>query len=328
VTSAETRAACLDAETLAAWMDGGLSGSDLASAEAHAATCMRCQTMLAAMAKTAPVPVVSARSWRRFLVPALVPLTAVTAVAIWLAVPQNEITQAPVASVAPIEADQPRPVAPPPPPVQDDARAGVESRVQTIAPKQRADIERRERAVGQLAEAPAATPPAAAAPVPAPPAPSAANAEFSAPAETKQSSLAARSETVRLANEQATAQKASGRAALDVIAPEPPKGWRVNNDRVERSTDGGSTWTVQYSEPDAGLIALSSPSPNVCWVVGRAGLVLLTTDGRTWQRLSFPKTGDLASVLASDEKNAVVFSGEGTVYVTQDAGRTWSSPKR
>src|SRR5262245_66254125 len=47
---------CLDADTLAAWTDGGLSGQALAAAEAHAASCVRCQAVLAAMARTAHMP--------------------------------------------------------------------------------------------------------------------------------------------------------------------------------------------------------------------------------------------------------------------------------
>src|SRR5512138_325541 len=47
--------ACLDAETLAAWADGALDAGALAAAEAHAADCARCQAMLAAMARTAPL---------------------------------------------------------------------------------------------------------------------------------------------------------------------------------------------------------------------------------------------------------------------------------
>src|SRR5712692_3582980 len=43
--------ACLDAETIAAWADGGLSRRDRAAAEAHAAECPRCQAVVAALVK-------------------------------------------------------------------------------------------------------------------------------------------------------------------------------------------------------------------------------------------------------------------------------------
>ena len=43
--------ACLDAETLAAWVDGGLSGATLEVAEGHVADCARCQAMVATLAR-------------------------------------------------------------------------------------------------------------------------------------------------------------------------------------------------------------------------------------------------------------------------------------
>ena len=52
----ETGRECLDAETLAAWADDALSARERADAEAHAANCARCQTMLAAMIRTQPAP--------------------------------------------------------------------------------------------------------------------------------------------------------------------------------------------------------------------------------------------------------------------------------
>src|SRR5919199_39235 len=55
--------ACLDADALAAWSDGRLSGRERAAAESHAAGCARCQTLLAAMARTAP-PAAARRWWR------------------------------------------------------------------------------------------------------------------------------------------------------------------------------------------------------------------------------------------------------------------------
>ncbi len=118
---------CLDAETVAAWMDGVLPADVLAAAEGHAAGCARCQAVLSAMARTAPP--VERRSWWpasltfRFLVPAT---AAATAVALWIAVapgvkqpelpgPSSEFDR--VASVpAPSMAPSPpaaRPVAPP-----------------------------------------------------------------------------------------------------------------------------------------------------------------------------------------------------------------------
>jgi len=69
---------CLDAETIARWADDALSRRERAAVEAHAAGCARCQSMLAAMARTAP-PAVPRPWFRSPLVAWVAPLTAVAA---------------------------------------------------------------------------------------------------------------------------------------------------------------------------------------------------------------------------------------------------------
>src|SRR5215467_7497469 len=79
---------CLDAEILAAWSEGTLGRRERADVEAHAATCARCQAMLAAMAKTEP-PVPSHKWWQTSTVRWLVPLATVStiAVVVWMKAP-------------------------------------------------------------------------------------------------------------------------------------------------------------------------------------------------------------------------------------------------
>ena len=82
---------CLDADTLAAWFEGSLEGSERSSAEAHAANCARCQAMLAVMVRTTPVPAARSgspiRKWLMMLGPAM---AAAAAVALWFAVDQGQ----------------------------------------------------------------------------------------------------------------------------------------------------------------------------------------------------------------------------------------------
>src|SRR5262245_43272587 len=77
---------CVDAESLAAWMEGGLSGDARATVEKHAVGCARCQALLASMARTAPD--VEVRPWWRSVTAKwLVPVAAiVTALVVWLSV--------------------------------------------------------------------------------------------------------------------------------------------------------------------------------------------------------------------------------------------------
>jgi photosystem II stability/assembly factor-like uncharacterized protein len=93
---------------------------------------------------------------------------------------------------------------------------------------------------------------------------------------------------------------------------------------VQRSTDGGSTWQTQETGAAVTLTAGASPTPLVCWLVGPAGTVLLSTDGRSWQRLAFPEAANLASVTATDDKTATVTATDGRRFSTTDGGLTWA----
>jgi photosynthesis system II assembly factor YCF48-like protein/putative zinc finger protein len=112
-----------------------------------------------------------------------------------------------------------------------------------------------------------------------------------------------------------------------VASPDASVQWRVVADGiVQHSTDRGATWATQYTlGPKEALAAGSAPAPGVAWLVGRAGLVLTTSDGRTWARVSFPVAVDLTTVAAVDARTAIVTASDGRVFRTSDAGRTWAA---
>ena len=95
-------------------------------------------------------------------------------------------------------------------------------------------------------------------------------------------------------------------------------------DRCSGSADGGATWQTQTTGVSETLSGGSSPSPSVCWLVGPRGIVLRTTDGRSWTRIPFPEAVQLASIRATDDKTATVTTEDGREFVTEDGGRTWS----
>src|SRR5690349_7240406 len=69
---------CVDADALAAWADGAMTGAERAAFEIHAAACARCQALVAAMARTDPPPIARAW-WRRTPYAWLLPLATATA---------------------------------------------------------------------------------------------------------------------------------------------------------------------------------------------------------------------------------------------------------
>ena len=72
------------------------------------------------------------------------------------------------------------------------------------------------------------------------------------------------------------------------------------------------------------MTATGLPSASVCWLVGRAGTVLRTTDGRRFQRVPFPEPVDLTSVASASDRAATVTASDGRVFRTADGGVTWN----
>jgi photosystem II stability/assembly factor-like uncharacterized protein len=112
---------------------------------------------------------------------------------------------------------------------------------------------------------------------------------------------------------------------IDIASTDPSIRWRIRGVSVERTTDGGATWTPQTTGASAPLAAGSSPSPDVCWIVGRSGTVLRTADGRSWQTVAFPERADLIRVDATSAASATVTTADARRFTTDDGGATWKS---
>jgi hypothetical protein len=296
--------ACLDAETMAAWMEDGLDPAAVALAESHVANCARCQALVGAMARSAPeVPVDShARSsfWRWWLAPVA---AAAAATIVWMVVPDQRFT------------------APPSAPAADVAKKPPESLVNEPPP-----------------EASAPPPPPAASPERPPPAASVPRQEAAAKAvgadDSRRARAAASSELARERQQAADVQEqpaAPDRSAAFsaqvpplITSPDPAIQWRVgSNGTVDYTTDGGRTWERASTGVTTEIRAGSSPAPGVCWLVGQAGTVLVTSSGRTFTRVSAPVKADLAGVQAVDARTAVVTTADGRTFATDNGGLTW-----
>lgn len=112
-----------------------------------------------------------------------------------------------------------------------------------------------------------------------------------------------------------------------VLGPD-PYAWRVwPGGKIEFSFDNSHTWDQQKSGVTTDLNAGSAPSGKVCWVVGKAGTILLTTDrGKHWKKLSSPTTENVEGVDAQDGKHASIWTvGHKHSFETNDGGTTWTA---
>jgi hypothetical protein len=98
--------------------------------------------------------------------------------------------------------------------------------------------------------------------------------------------------------------------------------WRIATRRLEHSSNGGATWSDVTIEPTVTLTGGAAPSPDVCWLIGRGGIVLVTGDAEHFTRLDVPDPVDLVSIQVEPTK-VTVTAADGTTFVTTDGGRTW-----
>ena len=373
----DTRAACIDAETLAAWADGGLPRAEAAVVETHLADCERCTAMLATFARTIPDAPVAEPLWKRWHLRWLVPVaTAATVAALWVLVPRPESPQMSRAvarsdSQASIESQvsgtsgaaqlatpseskeqearvrdaESKPAdavakreAPPSAPRQlADAGGNRDEKLQqplplnesvAIAPAAPVPSPTREadRAEAKSADAqterfsPTAPSANAAPPAAAAPAASEASAKRAPAAAPTPSALGAASSQARASG--SFARELS--ALIEIASPDPMSRWRVVGvGRVERSTNGGARWEPATLPESTTLTAGSSPSPSVCWLVGRAGSIYVTTDGLRFVRVPFTDRTDFVSIRATDGRRATVATIDGRTMRTEDQGVTW-----
>lgn len=313
--------ACLDPEEMAAWIDGRLTREARASAEAHVAGCARCQAIAGTIARTESIvqwATPERRSPWRWLAWA-VPLTAAATIVMMVVVERQresapEQARADVPQVAVTPGAQPPPSAAPRSPDLTD-QSGSPTAAQARQQADSASLENRAANEAKTGKAIDAIQPARpAAPPPAGLTQARAAEEQQKPAATATSRV---DESDRL-----LARRFEGKI-LEIRAPDPARRWRITGALVERSTDAGATWTSVPTGVSVEILAGAAPSASICWLAGRGGVVLLTTDGTTWQRVTAPDTTDLSAIRATDGRSATVTTVDGREFATTDSGRTW-----
>jgi len=323
---APDEAACIDGERLAAWADGGLRPAEAATVEQHLSECTRCTALLATFARTRPAAPVAESLWHRWHMRWLVPLaTAATVAALWVAIPRSPTT--PVA--APDNAL----------PAQAQPSATADARKEAAAPpasvgalEKREQTPQLESRIARADESPAERSRESAQPtVTLPPGGleadqkaaelrSEATGRLVAPSVAPTPRVTA--EAPADGNARAFARQIV--AQFEVISPDPATRWRVvAGGQVERSTTGGGQWEPTSLPEATTLTAGASPAPSVCWLVGRAGAVYVTTDGLRFTRVPFPERTDFVSIQASDDSRATVITIDGRTFRTEDRGATW-----
>jgi hypothetical protein len=292
---------CPDAEVLASWVEGRLIGHAQALAEQHVAGCARCLSVLAAMERAAPVevpPLQPRRAWMRWLVPVA---AAATAVAIWVAIPeQQEVPTSNEMASSPPAAGPSQPLAVP------EAQAPPAA---SPAPEPRADASRRQSEPAPL-EAPADSKPSE-------------GATQNRLREERALSDAASLEQGARENEAAANLDAASRSlARDAAAPAAPAA------PAPGAAVGSLAETAQVAPqravPPSIVEAASHSDEAIRWrIVGAADVERSLDGGQSWTRTERPPAA-VSAIRVTDALSATVITASGTRFSTTDGGKTWT----
>jgi hypothetical protein len=305
--------ACFDVETLAAWADGRLKSAELAAAELHASGCSRCQSLVAAMARSAPMPPTVRRAWTpgrvvRWVAPIA---AAATAVAIWVAVPDRPISE--LQRIAPQEEIARGPAAPPaalPPATDAKSFAAEPQSAKELRSMERADrtTANRERGTGRREtgiRAPGTREPGT-------PEPGTRSPEPGTVLRDADRSMAAENAAAAAA---APADARAASATAKGVEPKP----EALSERVTVGQPRGLDTAIAPIESE------SPSNPRIRWRVTSGTLVERSTDGgESWTKTSSPPA-PIKGIEVQDAARATVTTTDGRRFSTSDAGATWTA---
>jgi hypothetical protein len=329
---------CADATSLAAYSDRSLAAAERERLETHFADCMRCQLVLADIARAdesardarAESEVPWYRRWR-IAIPAL---SAVGAILVFIAI-RRPVNEAPQSNevVAMAKRESPKLAAPEPAaaPEMPEAASAPPPAAPASAPAPPAS---NEIAMNE-AKAPAAAASRAqamngtalhhmqrsAAPLAVPGAMFAQGAEPAAKTGAMQSYSAAAAGGVAAPND---ANRQSAEVLAMISPPDRSVIWSVGkNGMILRLDPPDGRRHPQQSGVSIDLVAGAAASSSVCWVVGNGGTILRTTDGEHWAAVASPTTENLVAVSSVSAGDATVTTASSKSFVTSDGGVTW-----
>ena len=314
---------CPDADVLAAYLDNGLTSNERSAVEQHCADCVRCQQHLGLLGAVSldaePPEIEAARSWLGrwgWLVPVA---TAVLLVAVWTRTPEQPALPA----SAPAPASTPAPA---------DAALSADAKVETAVPQaaappggsapqgfsqpQAPQTANRARHDVAAKAAPSALPAS-----PAPPATFAAEADRIGPvADAARAAAEPASKETDAAGARQEARLLRKAAGPALVATSSTEGYRATGGRIERSTDGGSTWQEVFSDATLTFTASACTPGTHCWF-GTASGEVLRTSGDRFVRSKLPEALPVGLITPGSGLEATVTAGSRR-YRTTD-GITW-----
>ena len=119
----------------------------------------------------------------------------------------------------------------------------------------------------------------------------------------------------------------NGNSVLDLDAFSDTALWSASSTRICRSTDGGQTWTIDYTIPGGTFANMVMISPTLGYAVGNGTHVYRTTNGSTWNDLGVIASANFNyfGSIHADAAGNIVIGARTSTLPTSSYGVVWST---
>jgi hypothetical protein len=331
---ASDTADCPAPDVIAAYYDRSLSRSERTRVDTHLAACVRCQSMMAAIARAddsegslSPREPARGFFWITRLLAPLAVVGVVIAIVIGVRTREHQAPEViALASPAVKSNDELEQRAAAPPPALEAPQAPPQASNAPGAVAADAMTRKKELTIRGLAAEEKMASPEASLSNSMVASDAAAPAQPAARTQSK-AAFAMRAEGAGSAISGAVPLMAKAAHAIQVHSHDRSVAWQIGPSGTIMQSMNSGPWSAQRSGVTTDLLAGSAPSNDVCWIVGKSGTVLRTLDGgANWRAAHAPTPQDLTAVNASDSNNASAVAADGSSFTTRDGGVTWSAP--
>ena len=306
---------CVGPEVLAAYYDRSLSRAERNGVESHLASCPRCLSMTASIARADDSDAARPRETARgffWLTRVLAPITIVgVVIAIAIGMRNREEPKSEMIALASPSVSRRLDLADRAPAAPPAFEAGsLNAQAPSISTPPVAGTSNEEYGLQtQRASAPAVVTDLASA---------------SAPHRMQMQSRVAASGAVASGS---MAMTVNATAINIVHSPDRSVAWRFGTVGTIARWTSSTGWLPQRGGVSTDLLSAASPSNDVCWMAGKSGTIIRTLDGGAhWQLVSPPSRGNITAITAADSNNASIVGADGAHFSTRDGGVTWFSP--
>jgi photosystem II stability/assembly factor-like uncharacterized protein len=105
----------------------------------------------------------------------------------------------------------------------------------------------------------------------------------------------------------------------------PSEAWIAGDGFISKTIDGGTSWEMQYDNPDYYFVDVFFLDNQTGWVVGWSEVLKTTDSGANWtlQELPNPMGLDVESVFFLNQDTGWIAGSYKTIYYTEDGGDNW-----